>query len=337
MTKVFIRALYPFPSGAFVPPSGLKKLTSYEQWARFERLLTTCLSELGHEVTEQRQAPTIADEFNGAGFRIYAHKTWRDVEGDLFYKQMHLSELFTIDSQGWGADHSRMQTPPSLHSIDQSQAEQFVLGLRTKFLETGASKMGQPSRAKSIALPDDYIFVPTQTPRDYVQVHHAPIAVSSFVRLVAEWANQLKQNVVFKLHPGLFQTCDVDNEIINTVNNYVATSPYIFGSQANVHDLIVNAKGVFTINSGVGFESLIHGKPVATFGNCDYQWVTFRAKPDSLNEAREFVFAYTEDLRQEAYKFVYYYFFRHAFNLEAEYLADSRRRLSDYLAGAISK
>ena len=310
-------------------------MAAYEQWARFERLLTTCLSELGHEIFEQRQPPTIADDFRGAEFRIYAHKTRRDVEGELFYKQMHLTELFTIDSLGWGADHSQMRVRPHFRGVEPRQAEQFVLSLRSKFLETGASKMAQPRRAESVSLPDDYIFVPIQTPRDYVQVHHAPISVLSFVRFIAAWANESRQNVVFKLHPGLFLTCEDDNDIINAVNESVATSSYAFCSQANVHDLIANAKGVFTINSGVGFESLIHGKPVATFGNSDYQWVTFRANPNCLDAAREFVFEYTDELRQEVYKFIYYYLFRHAFNLEAEHLADSRCRLTDYLAAAI--
>ena len=310
-------------------------MASYGQWANFECLLKSCLSELGHEVIEQRQHPTIADDFRGAEFRIYAHKTRRDVEGELFYKQMHLAELFTIDSLGWGADHSKMQERPDLLSVEQTQAEQFIASLRAKFLETGASKMAQPNRAESILLPDEYIFVPIQTPRDYVQVHHAPIPVLSFILLIAGWANESKQNVVFKLHPGLFRTSDGDNDIINAVDEYVATSRYAFCAQANVHDLIANAKGVFTINSGVGFESLIHGKPVVTFGNCDYQWVTFRASADCLDAAREFVFGYTDELRQEAYKFVHYYLFHHGFNMEAEYLADSYRRLIDYLAGEI--
>jgi len=335
MTKVFIRTMYPYTTGVSVPPSGIRLMSSYDQWSKFERLLMTCLSELGHEVTEQRQPPTINDDFNGAAFRIYAHKTRRDVEGELFYKQMHLSDLFTIDTQGWGADHSQMQVPPRLLTINPTEAEQSVLALRSKFLETGGSKMAQPGRNESISLPDDYIFVPTQTPRDYVQVHHAPISVLSFIRLIAEWANESKQNVVFKLHPGLFPRCAADNDLINAMKEYVAASRYVFCSQANVHDLIANAKGIFTINSGVGFESLIHGKPVVTFGNCDYQWVTFRANPDCLNAAREFVFEYTNELRQEAYKFVYYYLFHHAFNLEAEYVPDSQRRLSNYLAGCL--
>lgn len=335
MTKVFIRELYPYTSGLWVPPSGIRLMHSHKQWARFESLLKTCLIELGHEIIEQREPPSVADEVRGATCRIYAHKTRRDLAGDLYYKQMHLSDLFTIDPLGWGADHSKVLGPPDLQGVEPAPAEEFVGSLRLEFLQTGASKIAQPNRAESNSLPDDYIFVPIQTPRDYVQVHHAPISCLSFVRLIADWANEWQQNVVFKLHPGLYPTSDCDNEIIKAVHEYDQRSHHVFCRQANVHDLIANAKGVFTINSGVGFESLIHGKPVVTFGACDYQWVTFRATADSVNAAREFVFGYTDELRQNAWRFIYHYFFRHAFSIQAKYIADSRRRLIEYLVSEL--
>jgi hypothetical protein len=330
MSKVFMRSYYPYPTGESIPPTGIKLNGGAGQWAKFEGLLKNSLSE-------QVEHPSIADDLRNATVTIYAHKTRRDVTGNLFYKQMHLPELFTIDHLGWGADHSKMRQPPDLAGIEAAEAERFVAALRHKFLATGASKLGQPRRDQSISLPDDYIFVPTQTPRDYVQVHHAPISVLSFVQLIAAWADEARQNVVFKLHPGLYHTSEGDREIIETVQRLAATSDHVFYRQANVHDLIVNARGVFAINSGVGFESLIHGKPVVTFGACDYQWVTFRAGRESLNEARAFVVRYSEDLRQEAYRFIYHYFFHHAFPIDDECLAESSRRLTDYLAVRLAK
>jgi hypothetical protein len=337
MSRVFIRSQYRYPISEGTRSAETRPIVAAAQWARFESLLKDALSELGHEVIEQQQHPSIADDLCDARFRIYAHKTRRDVAGDLFYKQMHLPELFTIDSLGWGADHSKMQGPSDLAGIEGSLAEQFVASLRHKFLETGVSKLPQPGRTESISVPDDYIFVPLQTPRDYVQQHHAPFSVLSFVHLLAQWANESRQKLVFKLHPGLYCTSECDNEIIEAVNQYAATSEYIYCLDYNVHDLIVSSRGVFTINSGVGFESLIHGKPVVTFGNCDYKWVTFRADADSLNEAREFVFGYTDALRLEANRFIYYYCFRHAFSIEPENSSDSFRRLIDYLDGEIGR
>jgi hypothetical protein len=332
MSKVFIRSHYRYPTGAAIPPTGIRPILSSAHWSKFDNLLKTCLSELGHEVIEQQAAPSVADDFQDAKFRIYAHKTRRDVAGDLFYKQTHLPELFTIDTLGWGADHSGMQSQPDWSSVEPSAAEAFCAALLDKFWATGGSKLPQPSRDVAPSLPDDYIFVPTQTPRDYVQLHHAPVSVLAFVHLIAAWANDARQNVVFKLHPGLYQTSECDREIIDAVNHYAATSDFVFRQDANIHDLIGGARGVFTINSGVGFESLIHGKPVVTFGNCDYKWVTFRAHQHNIDEAGAYVSGYTQAARREAYRFVYYYFFHHAFSIEEAFIEESRRRLLAYLS-----
>lgn len=335
MQKVFIRSMYPY--GWVLPdePDCAKRLISGAgYWAKFETLLRGCLAELGFEVLEQQEHPRVPDVKCDARFRLYAHQTRRDVPGHLFYKQTHLPDFFTIDPLGWGADHSGMQSAPGLGGIEEAEAERFVRALRRGLLETGRSKHPQPARRPLTSLPDDYIFVPTQTPRDYVQRHHAPITVPDFVRLIADWGHKHRQNIVFKLHPGLLG--GHDDDLIEAVRGYAAGSDYVFCLDGNIHDLIANSRGVFTINSGVGFESLVHGKPVVTFGNCDYKWVTFRADAGSLGEAREFVFSQPDHIARQASKFVYYYCTRHAFSVEDEWLVQSRARLLDYLAGALT-
>jgi hypothetical protein len=331
MCKVFIREFYPYPTGASIPPSGIRLVGFAEKWFKFESLLKSCLLNLGHQCIGQMDHPSIADRIRDASIRIYAHKTKRDVAGDFFYKQMHMPDLFTLDHLGWGADHSELQADPLLWDIDASTAERFVQSLKQRLLETGCSKLAQPARGSVDLLPDDYIFAPTQTPRDYVQVHHSPISVVSFVELVSNWAKESGQNVVFKLHPGLYHTSEIDRQIIEAVTRHCAESSRVFCVNANVHDLIANANGVFTINSGVGFESLIHGKPVVTFGNCDYKWVTFAAGANRMDEAREYVQKYSEEQRQRANRFVYHYFFRHAYSIESGESESSRERLTNFL------
>jgi hypothetical protein len=69
----------------------------------------------------------------------------------------------------------------------------------------------------------------------------------------------------------------------------LADGQNVFVSDANVNDLIVHASAVYTINSGVGFESLLHLKPVITFGRVEYDCVTFNASTETLDEAWEYV------------------------------------------------
>jgi capsule polysaccharide modification protein KpsS len=45
-------------------------------------------------------------------------------------------------------------------------------------------------------------------------------------------------------------------------------------TKAPVHDILRKAKLVITVNSGVGFEALLHLLPVITTGGSEYHWVT---------------------------------------------------------------
>src|SRR5262249_27231484 len=139
-------------------------------WVEFQVLLRECLLELGHTVVEQPSSPRVADADEGAEFRIYAHKTRRDVAGDLFYKQMHLCDLFTLDHDGWGADHSEAVGPDFFGRVAPQAARRFCQALREQLLASGLSKHPQPPRCPDALadLPESYIFVPLQRPGDYV-------------------------------------------------------------------------------------------------------------------------------------------------------------------------
>ena len=86
------------------------------------------------------------------------------------------------------------------------------------------------------------------------------------------------------------------------------------------------------INSGTGFEALLHGKPVCTFGNCDYNAVTFNADLIRLNEARHFLVNYKEEWRQLAYKFIWWYWHKHAYDVNDP---TTPSRLTAYLKGVL--
>jgi capsule polysaccharide export protein KpsC/LpsZ len=89
------------------------------------------------------------------------------------------------------------------------------------------------------------------------------------------------------------------------------------------------------LTSGVGFESLIHGKPVVTLGRCDYRWATFRSGPDCPDAAFAYVREYSSVQRQAADNFVYYYCHHHAYLTTEAATRDSTARLLKYLEKAL--
>ncbi len=308
-------------------PDGVQ-LTATPRIRTFERLLRQAFEDLGHQVVDQPWDPVVADCPEVAEFKIHVHQTRREVpDGDLFYKETHLPGLFTLDTQGWGIDHSKMKSRPSFDHVDSEEASSFVAKLSRSSLASGESKHPQPRAASPPASLRPYILVPLQVPEDYVIEYHSPISVRELVEIMALYAGRFDHNVVFKLHPGN----SGQRDLVDTVRQ-LCDGRRVFCVAGNIHSLIAASSGVCTINSGVGFESLIHGRPVAVFGDSDYQWVSHRAGTKDLVTIRNYFRNYTTFQRKEAEQFVFYYCRQHALSVLPGMRRATARRLKSYLA-----
>lgn len=311
--KVLLRRLFPCPP--------------VDRWRLFEGVMKECLGELGHQILEMDLDPSFPPDPAEADFCIYAHKTRREVpHANLFYKEMHMRGLFTVDDQGWGADHSRLLTPPDLSAVSTSDAERFCRSMRAEFLTNGRSKFDQPAMNDIPPQVKPYFFAPLQMPGDDVIMYHSPITVPQYVALLSQWAEQRGRHVVFKLHPG-----QMPAEVVEEIKKWTASSSNVFLMNENVHSLISGAHAVLVINSGVGFESLIHGKPVVTLGACDYQWVTFRGTVSDLDAAWEWGNAFSDHDRLQGFRFIHYYYHHHAYLTSEATRVRVKPRVMEYL------
>lgn len=232
--------------------------------------------------------------------------------------QMHCRELFTLDINGWGCENSSYKgfMPDQ---VDETDATAFCRLKSDHLIASGESKCDQP--IETDMTPARFILVPTQTPRDYTLKHHSPITMRYFIESVQAWANETENHIVFKLHPHG-----------RDMEPFIDTSEYVHKAEGNIHELIKRASGLFVINSGTGFEALIHGKPVCTFGSCDYNLVTHNGDVRRLDEARNFIYSYKEEWRKIGYQFVYWYWYKHAYDVNDVRAVD---RLTEYLRGVL--
>ncbi|MNF47300.1 Capsule polysaccharide biosynthesis protein [compost metagenome] len=133
--------------------------------------------------------------------------------------------------------------------------------LRAIYIHNNATKYSQ--KAALITYADDYVFVAPQTPTDTVAAL-AGIAGVELVRTVADHYYGSPTKVQVKRHPY----CN-SLTVQKTLETLASTSA-IEMSDDSVHDLISGANAVFIMNSGVGLEALLHGRPVVVTGECDY-------------------------------------------------------------------
>ena len=200
-----------------------------------------------------------------------------------YFHQTVFPWLFTIDSKGWGGTNSK-------HPFDYHSGKDLgVFENLQKRIAANDSKFDQPMDNHWIPPKGDYIFFPCQIPHDETILFHSDVGVVEALTNICSWANQNKIQVVAKGHPinpGSMEQCQqvtVRFDNVTWVDN------------CSIHDALSNCKAVYTINSGVGMEALLHEKPVVTFGKSEYDCVTYNATVDTMEGAWDYVNAWDGD------------------------------------------
>lgn len=223
---------------------------------------------------------------SGAQLALIPHRCKHDFKIDefpvLFYMQEYFRWVFVVDKEGWGASSSAYPIRlDSLVSLESNSFDAYRSQLRTGNL---SSKFAQTTRVSKQDLLDSgqipstpYIFFPLQIPHDQVIRYFSDLSEQDVLESLLLWSERRGVSVVLKPHPANPKSMEVFAAMSKQSN--------VYWSNAHIYDLIEHATGVYTINSGVGFEALLQLKPVITFGRAEYDCVTFNASLDQLDEA----------------------------------------------------
>lgn len=183
---------------------------------------------------------------------------WRIKEGPLPY-------YFSFDRRGYSG-WSELARSPEMQAraqqISSEDAQRIVRKIREESIERNVSKYPQPTIATN-ALPAEYVFFPLQIASDTV-LQLSRLDYFDVLTNVACLARQRRENLVVKRHP----LCD--NEEMARIVEALHACEFVTITEASIHQCIAGAKSVLCCNSGVGFEALLHGKPVFCFGGSDY-------------------------------------------------------------------
>lgn len=250
----------------------------------------------------------------------------------MFYMQEYFRWVFIADKRGWSAASSVYPIDNETVSARTSGAFDFYR-VKIKRNELG-SKFAQAERysKKELVRKDliphvptflggksgrPYIFFPLQIPDDQSIRYFSDVSELEVVEAVVAWARVHQIAVVLKPHPANLKSMRIFENM--------ADGEHVFISNAHVYDLIQHASAVYTINSGVGFEAILHVKPVVTFGRAEYDCVTFNATLDDLDAAWKYTLeAEVEELEARYGKFVDWFLSDYAVDMSRPDVANAR-------------
>lgn len=197
-------------------------------------------------------------------------------ENQYHIKYSAYSNFISMDSAGFAgwSSISKQKNYFDLSHIDVEAANQRWKYLKECLISKNISKFSQKSDDSSKVNYGKFLFIPLQVTDDCV----SKLAYIEGVKLLNVLIQKFKRsdlNIVIKRHP----MCS-DPQITKLLNK-AKKYPNVFVSNESIHKLIANSDAVFTVNSGVGAEALLHLKPVITTGRSEYAQATITAKTES--------------------------------------------------------
>lgn len=256
-----------------------------KHWQRFMKMLAEHLNEEGYHLTViqgplwklEEEAHRVIDDRKPDAV-LFPHRTasqlWSAKTQWYYFMQSVFPWIFTIDSQGWGGSHSLYPFNALAGQTNQPLWDAFQ-----EYINENSSKFEQPESDKNTTtFPKNYVLFLCQLPHDETISMHSDVSVESALSNLLQWAFARDINVVVKGHP-INPSSMQRLKTITAMHNHA-----MWVDNVSVHDTIKGATQVYTVNSGAGFESLLHQKPVVTFGKTEYDRCTFRM-PDTSFES----------------------------------------------------
>lgn len=266
----------------------------------------------------------------------------------MFYMQEYFRSVFTCDTKGWSAASSVY--PVDLETLPESSQVAFDVYRNRLLVGELGSKFGQIPRKSFSELASigdipskrslfgwgpsnsvPYIFFPLQIPHDQSIKYFSDVEEVEVVKSLVDWARENKVAVVLKPHPANLKIMKQFEVFVDNVT--------VFWSTANVYDLIEYSTAVYTINSGVGFESLLHIKPVVTFGRAEYDCVTFHLENNNFHDAWKYCLEVDSKTLESKYsKFINWFLGQYAIDLSQPELATiTLDRVVNQIASHVNK
>jgi len=153
-----------------------------------------------------------------------------------------------------------------IKQVDSGLAYKFTHQLRSQLILTNTSKYKQTD--KPFTIDEPFVFYSLQKPGDIVSRLYR-LNAFKVLQQASFLAKKKRIKLVVKRHPYCY-----DPRVTWALFKATFNNPYVIKTSASIHKILPLCSSVLVANSGVGFEALIHGKQVFSFGSSEYELAT---------------------------------------------------------------
>lgn len=245
----------------------------------------------------------------------------------LRWKIGYLDKTITFDDRGYSGWSSLAENSDVIFTNNYTKfvIEKNFKKLGKKYILKNISKYEQENNP--FVFPEKFIFFPLQILQDTVmlQSNFEPLML---FKTVVEILNKKEIPLVVKRHP----LC-TDKLLEELLISYVNQNKILLFN-GSIHDAISKASTIYVINSGVGFESLMHLKPVVSFGKSDYMSVTKHIT--SLEQIEKNPWYILDEEQKDKIKLFLYYFINEKC-IDLTNKKDVKKKITSFVVNYVNK
>lgn len=243
---------------------------------RIHRVLSRLIFEI------ERTKANVLLVRNGAGYRQKPVIDWCKQQGIsiAYIENGFLPNTIQLDGRGVNCNNS-MPRNSSFYmdfvSKNKKNPDKILVQRQSKVIQ---------SEFDGVELPEQYYFVPFQVPTDTQVLLNSP-----WIRSMEEFYKVLEKSIEVLPKGFSFVIKEHPSSNVRLKNYYSRNKLIVFANSHDTQNLIENSKAVITINSTVGVESLLLGKPVITLGDACYNIDRLVSHAESLDAFKSIISA----------------------------------------------
>lgn len=241
-------------------------------------------------------------KFNNSDTLYFSYHTYGDIVNNLWrIKESYIPGFFSIDPKGYSgfSKLADMDKNYILKDIKLNIAKKFIYNIYKTIIKKNISKYNQNIFKNNYSIPNNSVFFPLQVQNDTV----LDLMSFEFYNLLEHVCKNITYPIIIKIHPYSIDIDYLRKKILDLSLIY----PNVILSEESVHQILPKCKCCMTINSGVGFEALLHNKPVITFGKSDYHTVTYNCDKKEMINNNLILNCIKNHNPNNTIKFLYYY------------------------------